>query len=73
MKSFPHAAPFQVRASVTPPPAVMEGPVTTTETPSCVAAPQAGGAAPATQVRRPLHSNYTVMALVIYIIIVIIE
>lgn len=47
---FSHVSPVQVRASVTPLPAVMEGRVMTTETPSCVAAPQAGEAAPATQV-----------------------
>lgn len=51
MFEISHASSVQVRASVTPVPAVMEGRVTTTETPSCVAAPQAGVAAPATQVR----------------------
>lgn len=62
--SFSHVSLVQVRASATPLPAVMEGRVTTTETPSCAAAPQAGVAAPATQVRQSLHSNYTVTALV---------
>lgn len=51
---FPMLPHFQVRASATPAPAVMEGRATTTETPSCVAAPQAGAAAPATQVRLTL-------------------
>ncbi len=60
---------MQVRASVTPLPAVMEGRVTITETPSCVAAPQAGAAAPVTQVRPSLHSNHSVLALVISVMI----
>lgn len=50
-------SPVQVRASATPLPAVMEGRVTTTETLFCAAAPLAGVAAPATQVRRSLHSH----------------
>lgn len=67
LKSFSHADSVQVRASVTPLLAVTEGRVTTTGTPSCAAAPQAGVAAPATQVRHSLHSNYTVLALVIIV------
>lgn len=67
LKSFSHADSVQVRASATPLLAATEGRVTTTGTPSCAAAPRAGVAAPATQVRRSLHSNYTVLALVIIV------